>query len=132
MKRILYLTCILMLVHTVCNAQSGRKYRYVKPVKTDERIHIEVKGKKRNYYPVTLQKPATILLRGPGKLIIRSRAAFNPEAREKMSYRIAYVLDGELKQEATLTSHRADNARYIGDKVRIPGTLEELEIELGR
>ncbi|MCB0804299.1 MAG: hypothetical protein KDC05_00795 [Bacteroidales bacterium] len=128
-----FLIWMLFFAFLTASGQSGRNYRYIKPINDPDRVKITIHDKTRSYYKLHTEKASVILVRGPGVLTVRTRVQFADDKQDPITYRIRYAVDGEPVKEAKITSEPAGNASYKYDEVKgVPGNLKDFTIVLGR
>ena len=133
MKKILTVLLLQIIAISLVMGQSTRKTQYIKPTVFQKRVTHIINEKSRNYYSLDTEKPATIIVRGPGILRIMTRGRFVSEDVDVIDYEILYTLDGGEKGELRMNGiERSKMANYLNSKLGKPGELVDFEITLKR
>lgn len=89
----------------------------IKPLNQKEKIILKESGSDRVYYPVQNNNPSVILVKGPGKLIVKTRARIYKN-ESKTTYNVYYNIDGSRDVEVNfkdiaLSKKISNNPDYV-------------------
>ncbi len=133
MKKLQIILLILLFPASGIQAQSGKSYRYVKPVNYQKRVTTVINEKNRYYYSLSTEQPSVINVEGPGILRVITRGRFVPGQKKTIKYEIVYSIDGGERQTEKFSAvNRSTSATYLKGSLGVPGQMEDFEIELGR
>jgi hypothetical protein len=131
MKNLKILSITLLFFIPICLNASVQKTKVLKPKNAETKIITIVAGKNRVYYPVNIKNSTIVTVRGPGKIKVLTRARFNSNQLEQVSYNILYKVDGdELLKTGFTNVKKSNNAKYKNNSLGIPGDSRSFEIEL--
>ena len=124
---------LLLISLIVLPGAYARKSRVLKPKNHVKRVTHIILGKSRNYYSLSNTNPSLITVEGPGTLRVITRARFEDDAPDRLSYTVVYAVDGSEQQaEEIRNTEPLKNGAYRNAALGKPGISEDFIIELGR
>ncbi len=121
---------ILILIIAV----SGLLYskpKILKPLNAKNKSVLIESGKKRIYYEIQQKNPSVILVKGPGKIRVKTRAEFS-KGENKIAYAVYYNVDGGEDVKADFNGvEESKKVKYQNNSDNIPGLSKDIVIELG-
>ncbi len=123
----LYLFIILLIFQTPDLFSAPRE---IKPVNQNEKIALNESGSKRIYYTVKKNDPSVILIKGPGKLTVRTRAQINKN-ENRTSYNILYNIDGSGDIEVNFKDVESSKKINSNNPDYTFSSLKDIIIDLG-
>jgi hypothetical protein len=133
MKQTLLLFLTVFLSIPAALSQAGAESITLKPEDYKSKIAIDVAGKTRNYYPLSVTDPSVILVQGPGILKVHTRCQFKPGDKAGKKFTVVYKIDGgEMKSASFTSSSPSQQAVYKDISFGVPGELHTIGIELPR
>jgi len=92
-----------------------------------------ISEKTRSYYSLSVEKPSTINVQGPGILRVITRGRFIHKNVDKIDYQVIYSINGSKQNTVKIDNvKQSKTATYRVDSLGIPGQLKDFEIEIGR
>jgi hypothetical protein len=105
--------------------------KVLKPLNNKNKLVIIESGKQRIYYPIPQNDPSIILVKGPGKLRVKTRVQFSKELN-RADYTIYYNIDGGRNIETRFNNvERSKKIRFKNSSDGWPGLHRDIIIELG-
>ncbi len=133
MKKAVLSLVVLVFLSFGLHAQSSKKARYIRPVVFQKKVTTLISEKTRSYYSLSVDKPSTINVQGPGVLRVITRGRFIHENVDKIDYQVIYSIDGSKQNTVKIDNvKQSKTATYRVDSLGIPGQLKDFEIEIGR
>ncbi len=133
MKKAVLSLVVLVFLSFGLYAQSSKKARYIRPVVFQKKVATLISEKTRSYYSLSVDKPSTINVQGPGILRVITRGRFIHENVDKIDYQVIYSINGSKQNTVKIDNvKQSKTATYRVDSLGIPGQLKDFEIEIGR
>ncbi len=133
MKKSLLIILIILSGFSTLMSQSKKKSHFIKPINFANKTVLFVLDKKRSYYSLDDNEPSTIIVQGPCKVRVITRALFETKQKDNVKYTINYTIDGgDQNTFKSKSIKRSDKATFLDDSSIIPGNMDDFEIELGR
>ncbi len=133
MKKTVLSLVVLVFLSFGLYAQSSKKARYIRPVVFQKKVATLISEKTRSYYSLSVDKPSTINVQGPGILRVITRGRFIHENVDKIDYQVIYSINGSKQNTVKIDNvKQSKTATYRVDSLGIPGQLKDFEIEIGR
>ncbi len=129
--RILNLTVIILIFLLFgCSNDALPQFRSLKPFYQDTRISVIESGNIKSYYKLESGTPNVLLVRGPGKLNVFTRAILNNN-KDKSPYSVLYRINGGNYNRVRFSDIQSSGyAKLKAPTNNTLGTVKVLEIDI--
>ncbi len=125
-----YFTIILLVIISFKPDMSLSQSRVLRPLDTRDKIIVIEKEKQKKYYLLNHDVKSVLLIKGPGKLRLTTRALLK-EISASTEYNILYNIDGGKETAIRFTNTGVSKKdKFRESKNGIPGLKKYLSIEL--
>jgi len=126
-----FLILILLAISVLSFAVPKTKVLIPKNAKSS--ILINIAGKSLKYYPTSVDEAAILIVRGPGKLKVITRAQLNSKSKKQRDYVVYYRINGGKKIKVDFNDIKPDDKAYFENaSLGFPSKGQNINVELSR